>query len=183
MKTSMAWIAIARLHQCVGAAGIVGLFLAAAAAVGGGLSWREHRRFESEMRAAASSTPVVAATLVQRTVSLPLRPPSDVPLLLARMERAAVQQGLGWPRADYRMNAASDDMPASLEVHCSLKGPYPRIRSFVSTLLQDTPTLTLREFSVRRQTAETSDVEAKLGIVIYLASDAVNATTTPGGPR
>lgn len=183
MKTSAARIALARLHQRVGAAGIVGLILVAIAAVGGGLSWHEQWHFESEMRAGAASTTIAAATRYQRVVSPPLRPVSDVSLLLARMERAAVQQDLGWPQADYRMNAAGDDAPASLEVHCALKGPYPNIRRFVTTLLQDTPTLTLREFSVSRQTAETNDVEAKLGIVVYLASDTANALALNGEAR
>jgi hypothetical protein len=99
------------------------------------------------------------------------------------MQRAAQEQGLGWPHADYRFNAATEDTPASLEVRCALKGSYPSIRRFVTALLHDTPTLTLREFSLSRASAEAADVEAKLGIVVYLASgSAPSAAASAAAP-
>lgn len=182
MSAFAARVVLVRLHQRIGAAGLAGLLLAALAVVGAGLSWRDQRRFESESRepVRAAGTTMVAMTPAGKTAApLPLRPLGDVALLLARMERAAVQQDLGWPRADYRINAATAEAPASLEVHCGLKGPYPNIRRFVTTLLQDTPALTLRDFSLARTGAEAGDVEAKLGIVVYLAADAPAAL--PGG--
>jgi hypothetical protein len=163
-------IALARLHQRVGTAGLVGLLLVALALASAVLSIREQRRFETEARSDAAPAPIALVPAAKQAGQLPLRPASDVPLLLSRMQRASVEQGLGWPRADYRLTAASADTPASLEVHCVLKGPYPNIRRFVTTLLQDTPTLTLREFTLSRADAGSSDVEAKLGIVVYLAS-------------
>ena len=102
---------------------------------------------------------------------LPLPPASDIPLLLTRLQRAALDAGLNWPRADYRINAASDEALATLEVRCALKGPYTAVRRFVTALLQDAPTLTLREFALSRASADAGEVEAKLAIVVYLGSD------------
>jgi hypothetical protein len=165
----------ARAHQRLGLAGLAAPVLVATALVSGALAWREHRRVGAEPVVSAAPP----ATMVHSNAAghLPLRPVSDVPLLLTRMERAALEQGLGWPHAEYRLNAATEDSPASLEVHCTLQGPYPKIRRFVTALLQDSPALTLREFSLVRANVDASDVEAKLGVVVYLASGPV-----PSGP-
>ena len=179
----LARIALARLHHRLGAAGIGGLVLITVALVSGGLAWRTHQRWEHEIRVrsvpAATAVPLRAA----QPARVPLPPASAVPLLLTRMQRAALEQGLGWPRADYRLNAATEETPASIEVRCALKGAYPSIRRFVTVLLQDTPTLTLREFSLSRASADAGDVEAKLGIVVYLASDSTAMAAASGAAR
>ena len=99
-----------------------------------------------------------------------LRWPSarETPKLLERIERAAVERGLGWPQADYRFVAATSEAPESLEVRCALKGPYKSVRGFVTALLLDNPTLTFREFSLVRPNADAENVDARLTIVIYL---------------
>jgi hypothetical protein len=168
-------VTFARLHQRVGAVGVCGLLLIAAALVSGLLAWHAHQRWERSSTARALPIVALQQLRTEQPARNPLPPASDVPLLLARMQRAAVQQGLGWPAADYRLNAATDDTPAHLEVRCALVGPYPGIRRFLTVLLQDNPTLTLREFSLSRSGAEITDVQAKLAIVTYLASG-------PAGP-
>ena len=170
--------AAARLYQRIGWHGAFGLASLLAAAVAVALAWRPHQRFVleaqmTESRATAEPMPTrVDAATSQPRVQASLPPASDIPLLLTRIQRAALDSGLGWPRADYQFNAANDDTPASLEVQCTLKGPYLAIRRFVTTLLQDTPTLTLREFNLSRPNADAADVEAKFSIVVYLATDA-----------
>ncbi|MGM9491330.1 hypothetical protein [Ideonella sp. YS5] len=155
-----------------------GLVLITAALVSGGLAWRAHQRWEREAPASAPPIATAQALRAELPAPHPLPPTSDVPLLLARMQRAAVQQGLGWPAADYRLNPATEETPASLDVRCALTGPYPSIRRFVTVLLRDNATLTLREFSLSRASAETADVEAKLGIVVYLASGTAGPVAT-----
>jgi hypothetical protein len=100
-----------------------------------------------------------------------LPPVSGLALLLARMERTAVAQGLGWPRADYRVSPATVEMPVTLEVRVTLEGPYLHIRRFLSTLMLDTPTLTLREFRLSRADPASETVEARLSIVVFMAPD------------
>lgn len=170
-------IGLARLEQRVGWAGLAGGVLMAASAVGIAAGWGARTPPETLAAGAAlartlpaTPTPVVA----DRLPTLP--PAADVPLLLMRIQRSAVEQGLGWPRADYRITAATDETPASLEVRCVLKGPYPNLRRFVGAVLRDMPTLTLREFMLSRPNGDVPDVEAKLGLVIYLGT----SPTAPG---
>ena len=174
-------IALARLHQRLGMPGLLGLLLLVVAMVTFALVWQQHRRLDVDAVATPVLTPVVAAPPVQATAPVrpSLPPASDVPLLLTSIQRAALEQGLGWPRAEYRLNGLNppaDEMPASLEVRCALKGSYPSIRRFVTALLQDTPALTLREFALSRSSADAGDVEAKLSIVVYLAAGAAPAS-------
>lgn len=162
-------VAAARWRDRVGMAGLLGLALLSAAALLYAAAWREHRA-EVALGATRPWTPMDGPP--PPSVATPLPPASDIPLLLTRVQRAALEQGLGWPRADYRINPAADDAPASLEVRCALKAPYLSVRRFVTALLQDMPTLTLREFSLSRPNPQAADVEAKLAIVVYLAAGA-----------
>ncbi|MBI3346943.1 MAG: hypothetical protein HY020_06995 [Burkholderiales bacterium] len=163
-------VVAARAYQRLGATGLLGFALLSAASVTYLAAWQRHRQ---------DSTAVVPPASTDNAVILPAATPgrlafpasSDIPLLLSRIQRAAVKQGLGWPRADYRINAATADSSATFEVHCTLKGPYPAVRGFVTALLQDTPALTLREFSLSRSSTDVPEVEAKLSILIHLASE------------
>lgn len=173
----LARVALARLYQRLGATGMVGLALFTVAFFVGALAWRADHT-PGAMPASAVASGAAELAPADQAARVPLPPASDVPLLLARMQRAAVEQGLGWPAADYRLHPATDDTPATLDVRCALVGPYPGIRRFVAALLRDNPTLTLREFSLSRASAEAAEVEAKLGIVVYLASGPARPAAT-----
>ena len=165
-------VAWARLQRRTGNAGLIGLLALAAGVFVGWDAWVRHHRFLDV--AASPAAEVAAAPIVSAAASspsVPIRWPgsSDVPVLLARLERAAVHEGLGWPQADYRVTPASGDTPESLEVRCTLKGPYPAIRRFVTAALLDHPTLTLREFAISRANSEASNVDAKLTLVVFLS--------------
>lgn len=173
-------VVLARAHQRFGTPGVLGGVLLLAALAMLAFAWRSHQAAIGEL----SRAPLDSAAILPTTSSAALRTTprvlpdaSNVPQLLSRIERAATASGLGWPRADYRFNAASDDTPASVEVRCTLKGPYPAVRRFVTALLQDTPSLTLKEFALSRAAADAAEVEAKLAIVVYVAG---NATPTSG---
>lgn len=178
-------VAAARLHQRVGLPGLIGLTLLLGAVLFLSSAWRQHQRLDraahtdpSGLLNAVATPGRLATPQPRRPASLP--PASDIPLLLTRIQRAALDAGLGWPRADYRFNPATEETPASLEVQCALKGPYLAIRQFVTALLQDSPTLTLRAFKVSRANADAADVQAELSIVVYLAS---GVTASAGGAR
>lgn len=95
----------------------------------------------------------------------------DVPVLLARIERAAVQERLGWPRAEYRLEHATADKPLNLNLNVKLQGPYVNVRRFVGAILRETPSLTLRALQISRANSDSSEVQAQLTVVIFLASD------------
>lgn len=166
-------VTAARVHQRLGSAGVVGLLALAFAAAKGYAAWSDQDAFERSAQlgatVAASTTPTPAPAASSPRTHWPAA--AEVPTLLSRIERSAVEQGLGWPQADYRITAATAELPASLEVRCTLKGPYLGIRRFVTALLLDQPTLTLREFSLTRASAEASQVDAKLILVVYLAGE------------
>jgi Pilus assembly protein, PilO len=172
-------VAFARAHQWLGAHGLFGLLLIVVAAVVLSMAWGRQRA--AVPTASADPRAEAIAASVSPRPSQAIVPPalpdvSDVPKILARIERAATASGLGWPRADYRSNPATEDMPASVEVRCALKGSYPNVRRFVTALLQDTPTLTLKEFSLSRADADAAEVDAKIAIVVYLGGGSAATT-------
>lgn len=170
-------LAFARARQALGVPGVVGCALLIAGLAWLGVAWRG--------QVAAPTAPVTATSALSpppSQVTAPRPPPAlllpaadDMPRLLLRLERAATSAGLGWPRADYRVNAASAEWPASIEVRFALTGTYPALRRFVTALLQDTPTLTIKEFALSRSSADAPEVEAKLAVVIYVAEVAGGA--------
>jgi hypothetical protein len=93
---------------------------------------------------------------------------SEAPRILNRIRRSAEAHNLGWPRAEYRQQAATDEMPASVEVHLTLKGTYPQVRAFLTEVLLDSPSTALRGLSVSRPASEAAEVEAKLVLATYL---------------
>jgi hypothetical protein len=165
-------VAAARLQRRIGSAGVIGLLALGAGLLVGWDAWSRHQRFAEDaasLHAEQPSAPPSGAAASAPPVRVRWPSASEVPVLLSRLERAAVQEGLGWPQADYRVTPATGDTPASLEVRCTLKGPYPAIRRFITVSLLDQPTLTLREFAVTRANSEASNVDAKLTLVVYLA--------------
>ena len=166
-------IALWRVHQGWGMPGWAGIALWVLACVTWAQAWRDVERFEAANRATPAAPPAVRPTPAEvgRSTRMPLPSVSEVPMLLSRLERAAVEQSLGWPRADYRLHAATEAAPASLEVKCTFDAPYVQVRRFVTALLRDNPALTLRDFSVSRPSAEAPNVQAKLSLVIFLAGD------------
>jgi Pilus assembly protein, PilO len=171
-------VGFARAHQRLGAHGLVGLLLIVAATVVlSRASSRQRAASTASVDSGAQSVATPSSPRPSQSIAPPALPDvSDVPTILTRIERAATVSGLGWPRADYRTNAATEDMPASVEVRCALKGSYPNVRRFVTALLQDTPTLTLKEFSLSRADADAAEVDAKIAIVIYLGGGSAATT-------
>ncbi len=169
-------VVAARVHQHLGSAGVVGLLVLMLAAAKGYAAWADRTAHQRALQTTVAEPTSAAAPALTAASTPRVRWPAvaDVPTLLTRMERTAVEQGLGWPQADYRITAAGE-LPAALEVRCALKGAYPSIRRFVTALLLDQPTLTLREFSLSRANADANQVDAKLVLVVYLAGDATEA--------
>jgi hypothetical protein len=135
--------------------------------------------------AASQPTPSVAAVDVAAPTTPELPPASDVPLLLTQMKQAAVGNGLDWRAAEYRITPATPTQPASLEVRCSIKGPYPKLRGMLVQLKSAIPAFAIREFSASRPNADTPDIEAKLALAVFLQDGALASevmTSKPATP-
>ncbi len=184
---------LARLQWSLGGAGLVGIALLLGALGGAAWQWSQWRAWRSSQRAAPLTprnplTTGVAQQPASDSLS-PNAPPhgpdraveplwpqtSSVPVLLDRMSRLAAAQGIGWPRADYRYIAATAELPAALEVQCALKSSYPAIRRFVTEVLREWPSATLRELQLQRGGADLPEVEARITMVIFLADGSAAA--------
>jgi len=164
---------------------MTGIALFIAAAIVMALAWSAQKSFlqsnEARVVEVAARPPAAASTAIAPTPApVPELPPaSDVPLLLTQMKQAAVSNGLDWRAAEYRITAATPTQPAVLEVRCSLKGPYPKLRSMLVQLKEAVPAFTIREFSVSRPNADIADVEAKLALAVFLQDGALASDATP----
>jgi hypothetical protein len=98
MKARLLVIA-ARVHQRLGAVGLLGVGLLCAAVVTLGMAWCLHRQDLAIAAAPEPAAPAVRPTAT--SARLPLPNGSDIPVLLNRIQRIAVEQGLGCPCARF----------------------------------------------------------------------------------
>jgi hypothetical protein len=117
---------------------------------------------------------------VAKTEALKLSNRSDVPLLLTRIERAATDAGLPWTAADYRVIGSSERQPMTLEIRCSFKAPYPKLRAMIVQVLSSVPAVTFRELAFSRASVESADVDVKMSIAVFLADDDAGIGRTKG---
>ena len=162
----------ARTQQRLGWAGVVGVALLVTSAAWLAAAWQVDRMPLPEEHAAAVPVPAINLTNLPVPVArleLPRR--GEVALVLTQIQQAVVSQGLGWTAADYKLLAATDTAPAVLEVRCSLKGAYPKVRAATAQLLHDMPGLTIRDLSMSRPNIDLADVDAKLTLGVFLQDE------------
>ena len=164
-------IAFAQVRQSVGTSGLLGLLLLAAAAFVdvSAQAKRADARAALESLTKATPTRETASPRPSKhdTINLPRR--DQIPLLLTRMQRAAVDNGLPWTAAEYRFSPATEHDPARLDVRFAVKAPYPKTRAMLADLIGMVPALTIREMSFSRQSTDTPDVDAKFVIGMFVA--------------
>ena len=169
-------VRMARATQIWGRTGWLGLVLCAVAVFWFTQAWRAHQADIS----AASVEPVPDAPAARvapasHPVRLTLAPQDEQALLLTQVQQVAVSQGLAWTAADYKLVPATESAPMALEVRCTLKGTYPRLRATLAQWLQGVPGLAIRDLVMSRPSSEVADVEAKLQIVIFMRSGTAEA--------
>jgi hypothetical protein len=168
-------IAMARLYARLGWPGCAGCLLALVAMLA--LVWVHRAQMRlTQLQQARQSTAVTTSATDREPATAPQRstPPAlphgnDSVALLKRIEKAILASGLSWPQADYKQAPLSNESLATLEIRTTLKGPYPRLRQLITTLLNQEPALALRELNLSRPNGETPDVEAKVRWVVFLA--------------
>ncbi|MBC7701776.1 hypothetical protein [Aquabacterium sp.] len=100
----------------------------------------------------------------------PVLPRSEDAVQILRMvEGQAKANGLAWPQADYRITPLSDEALAALEIRTTLKGPYPKLRQMIASVLDNQPALALRELTFTRPNGDAMEVEAKIRWAVFLA--------------
>lgn len=167
---------IALATQIYGRTGWLGLALCVLAMLWFANAWRSH---QADISAPAVEPVLDAPMTPQGPVVQPermtLARQDEQSLVLTQIQQVAVSQGLGWTAADYKLVPASEASPMALEVRCTLKGDYPRLRATLAQWLQRVPGLAIRDLAMNRPSSEVADVEAKLHIVIFMSSDAPEA--------
>ncbi|MBI3380397.1 MAG: hypothetical protein HY019_00195 [Aquabacterium sp.] len=142
---------------------------------------KQHRQAMQSATVASSPSVSEPAPASLRTLPPTLPRGIDSVALLKRIKSTVQAGGLTWPQADYRLTPLSDERLATLEIRTTLKGPYPKLRQLISTLLDKEPALALQELSLTRPNGDTLDVEAKVRWVVFLADGWAQAEA--GGSR
>ena len=163
----------ARTLQFVGWTGVAGVALMLAASAIVAVAWTQ-RPARTDVVIAAPAKPVQALPGDGAANLPPLQysDMSEVPLLVTQIAQAANANGLSWPAAEYRILAATQEKPSSLEVRCVLRGSYPRVRSMLGQLISGVAGFSLRELSMSRPSSEVAEVEAKLVMAVFLRDGA-----------
>lgn len=168
-------VLLGRAHHQLGWAGLTGVLLIVAAAgllLGGQPADPMSTVLDPTLAARALPDPELPA---QPARSMPdnvmLLPLTDASHVVMTIRQAAVANGLGWPAAEYRVAAATPGKPASLEVRCTLKGPYLGVRRMLTALTGEIPGFVLRELSFSRPTPDAAHIEASLTMAVYLLGE------------
>lgn len=171
-------VRVARGTALLGRTGWLGLALCAAAALWFAQVWVRHQ----QLLPVVPAEPVAVATGSAASSPMPLPElgtllarRDEQALLLTEIQQVAVSQGLAWTAADYKLLPASEATPASLEVRCTLKGPYPHLRAALARWLKQVPGLAIRDLALSRPGSEVMEVEAKLVLVVFLRSEGPEA--------
>lgn len=170
-------IRIARATQIFGRTGWLGLALGVLAMLWFANAWHAHQadipaRAVEPVLDAPMTLPAIPVVQAER---MTLARQDEQSLVLTQIQQVAVSHGLGWTAADYKLVPASESAPMALEVRCTLKGDYPRLRATLAQWLQRVPGLAIRDLVMNRPSSEVAEIEAKLHIVIFMSSDARGA--------
>lgn len=164
-------IAMARLYARLGWPGCAGLLCLLAAALL--LAWAHQARLALRPLAApasvASAPDIASAPTRAALVTAPMLPrAADSVQLLRMLEKEAKAHGLAWPQAEYRITPLSHETLGTFEIRTTLRGPYPKLRQMLTTLLNKHPALAMRELTLIRQNSDEVEVEAKIRWAFFL---------------
>jgi hypothetical protein len=168
-RIQIGWL---RAYRTLGLAGLSGaafLVMSMLAWIGlGKWSAADERSIAAQAPLALDSMRAVLPPL-PALLSPTLRSAAEAPDVIKQLSKSIQRLGLACPHADYKVIPITDTKLGQLEVHASLKGPYPKVRALMDTLLSREPGLAIKEFSLQRANADATDVEAKLRLVVYLS--------------
>lgn len=176
------WI-LQRVVKHLGGPGISG----AVAIVGAVVSYdlmlhREPSRIEALSTAVASlqarvearlhqpAEPTMAERLALFQQELPPSTATRRTEVMARIQKAAMAEGLVLDEASYRLNLISAEALDSLQIELPFKAGYGPLRRFVARVLHDTPALALEGMTINRTTVADPTVEVQLRFMLYMRS-------------
>jgi hypothetical protein len=170
---------VARVRAELGAAGVAGLALLAAALACFTLVLQplEERRARLEARLERLAPPPPPLGGVLRTGAAPaaqlaafygfLERGREPPEWLARLHALAREAGLALPAAEYRLHATGTPLER-YEIVLPVSGTYAELRAFLEAALGEIPVLSLDGVSFTRERAEQARVRAELRLTLHL---------------
>ncbi len=93
---------------------------------------------------------------------------NDLPLWLDKVFASAQSQGIGLDQGEYKATRDKEGGMVRFQMTFPVKGDYPRIRKYLSSLMADIPALSLQQVRFKRQKVGDAMVEADIKLVLYL---------------
>lgn len=93
---------------------------------------------------------------------------SNLPVALEKIFALAQSQGIGLNKGEYKVTSSKDGSLVSFQVILPVKGQYPQIRKYLTSLRNDIPVLSLQQVQFKRQKVGDSVVEANIRLGLYL---------------
>jgi hypothetical protein len=94
----------------------------------------------------------------------------DLPELLGRIHRAAMQNQLLLKKGEYKFSRETDFRLARYEVTLPVNGDYARVRGFVNDVLQAVPSAALDELTLKRESVDQPELEARVRFSLFLGA-------------
>jgi hypothetical protein len=95
----------------------------------------------------------------------------SIPGSLDRIFRVAAHQTIQLTQGEYRIVPTKTDRIIGYQVSLPVRGTYVQIRKFILQVLKEVPTASLDELSFKRDTIDSTDVEAKIKLTLYLRAE------------
>jgi Tfp pilus assembly protein PilO len=87
---------------------------------------------------------------------------------LGKIHAAARSKGLALRSGEYRLERAADQRFARYQITLPVVGSYAQIRGFVGQVLADVPAAALEDITLRRESASSPSLEARIRLTLYL---------------
>lgn len=94
----------------------------------------------------------------------------SVPELLGRIHRAAMQNQLLLRKGEYKFSREADFGLGRYEVTLPVSGDYARVRGFVNDVLQAVPSAALDELTLKRESVDQPELEARVRFSLFLGA-------------
>ncbi|MBI3230489.1 MAG: hypothetical protein HYZ45_10015, partial [Burkholderiales bacterium] len=114
--------------------------------------------------------------LTQFYASLPSH--DALPDQIKRLLASADKNGLQLSQADYKALPQANTAMLRYQIVLPVKAEYPKILSFLQSTMQEMPSLALESMQLKRAAIDSSEVEARLQLVLFV--QAKRAKTNKG---
>lgn len=94
---------------------------------------------------------------------------------LARIQAAARRSGIALPTGEYRLEQRSAERLQRYTIVLPVRASYAQVRGFLDTVLSDIPSAALDGIDMRRESAASPVLDARIRLTLYLNADAATA--------